>query len=151
MLDQQPAGKWNITSFWKTSIYAFKLFLSRCQCNIQEVKSLRVFPKGNIMHNLNEGKIMVTAMPTKVNQDMVVAVWKIETSSFAVRHFQPIPLPLHNKTQTGLALKWFQWLSWQKKTLEVKRKSTSPQKAVVIIWNWKCFGFWEKMGLNSLP
>lgn len=58
-----------------------------------------------IMHDLNEGKIMVTTMPTQVNQDMVVAVGKMETSSFAVPHFQPIPLPLDNKTQTGLALK----------------------------------------------
>ena len=57
------------------------------------------------MHNLNEGKIMVTAMPSKVNQDMVVALGKMETSSFAVPHFQPISLPLNNKTQTGLALK----------------------------------------------
>ena len=60
------------------------------------------------MHNLNEGKIMVTAMSTKVNQDMVVAVGKMETSSHAVPHFQPIPLPLDNKTHTGLALKGFQ-------------------------------------------
>ena len=58
-----------------------------------------------MMHDLNEGKIMVTTMPTQVNQDMVVAVGKMETSSFAVRHFQPIPLPFDNKTQTGLALK----------------------------------------------
>lgn len=57
-----------------------------------------------IMHDLNEGKIMVTTMPTKVNQDMVVVVEKMETSCFAVPHFQPIPLPLNNKTQTGLAL-----------------------------------------------
>ena len=58
------------------------------------------------MHDLNEGKIMVTAMPTKANQDnMVVAVGKMETSSFAVRHFQPIPLPFNNKTHTRLALK----------------------------------------------
>ena len=48
---------------------------------------------------------MIPAKPTKVNQDMVVAAGKMETSSFAVRHFQPIPLPLNNKTQTGLALK----------------------------------------------
>lgn len=56
------------------------------------------------MQDLNEGKIMVTATSTKVNQDMVVTVGKLETSSFAVRHFQPIPLPFDNKTQTGLAL-----------------------------------------------
>ena len=60
------------------------------------------------MHNLNEGKIMVTATSTKVNQDMVVTVGKMETSSHAVPHFQSIPLPLDNKTQTGLALKGFQ-------------------------------------------
>ena len=59
------------------------------------------------MHDLNEGKIMETAMSTKVNQDMVVAVGKMETSSFAVRHFQPIPLPLNNKTQTDSVLKSF--------------------------------------------
>ena len=52
------------------------------------------------MHALYKGKIMKTAMPTKVNQQMVVVVGKMETSSFAVRHFQPIPLTLNNKTQT---------------------------------------------------
>ena len=59
------------------------------------------------MYALLKGKIMITAMPTKVNQHMVVVVGKMETSSFALRHFQPIPLTLNNKTQTDSVLKSF--------------------------------------------
>ena len=62
--------------------------MSKKYSGSHKFKSLSKGNMTDMMYDLNEGKIMVTAMPAKVSQYMVVAVGKMETFSFAVSNFQ---------------------------------------------------------------
>ena len=77
--------------------------MSKKYSGSHKFKSLSKGNMTDMMYDLNEGKIMVTAMPAKVSQYMAVAVGKMETFSFAVSNFQPILLLL-NKLQHRLTL-----------------------------------------------